>query len=126
MSFHNDSKLKKIRNNSFKSTFLEFIDILSSVERIGNYSFSKCSSIKTIKFLEDSKLKVIGDGFFSSSRLETGDGSFSECKNIISITFSGDAKLKRIGIFFSLHQLLNQFQFLHLLKELENVPLKSV
>lgn len=76
---------------------------------IGTGAFSKNSTIKTVRFAENSELRTIEKESFSSSSLEKiiipshvqqiGDRAFQNCKKLQTVEFSENSELEVIGNF---------------------------
>lgn len=66
ITFHKDSKLKRIGKFSFFSTALESVDIPSNVEKIGDHAFFGCRNLRSVKYQGDKRLIRIGKDAFSN------------------------------------------------------------
>lgn len=79
----------------------------SSIESIGDYSFSRCVNLRSVRFKKNSRLKTIGYQSFESTAIDSvdlpltvekiGKWAFCECRNLELVTFHEDSKLEIIG-----------------------------
>jgi hypothetical protein len=104
-----NSRLKKIEAYAFAtSRTLKFILILSSVEMLGDYCFSDCTSLVSAHFGKNSRLSFIGEGVFDGckslkkilipNRVTTlGDHCFSDCTGLGSVHFRENPQISIIN-----------------------------
>lgn len=102
------SILKEIGNNAFQSTAIETLSIPASVVTIGDSAFSSNNSLKTITFAEDSSLETIGNYAFSSctslaefiipaSVKTIGNNALQNCENLTKIEFKEGSSIASVG-----------------------------
>ncbi len=97
----------KIGAYAFKKE-IKTVIIPSSVIEIENYAFYDCTELKSINFLENSSLVLIGDLAFykcinlteiviPSSVTAIGRDAFSNCNNLKNVIFANGSNLSTIG-----------------------------
>lgn len=111
VTFPKDSNLKIIGNSAFHRAKLQTIEFPASLEEIGESAFSYSSSIRSIKFPPESKLrKICSHAFKNDKRItsvefpasleeigESAFGCFKRNSMLSSITFPKNSNLKKIG-----------------------------
>nr|WP_302784546.1 leucine-rich repeat protein [Alistipes shahii] len=135
VTFEKGSQLKTIGGGYYSSNYygafsdctaLTAIEIPASVETIGAAAFKGCSSLISVIFEKESKLKIIGGevyrdrdgGAFSdcialqsieipASVEKIGSAAFKNCKNLTTIFFEKGSKLKAIEGDFSYFRYTN-------------------
>jgi hypothetical protein len=98
--------LERIEESAFQWSGLKSIKIPSSVIALGEMSFYKCKSLKSVEFESGCQLKGIGEEAFYESGLRSieipssvvtlGRRSFSESKQLASVKFERGSKMERI------------------------------
>ena len=98
--------LTAIGTQAFWGSSLVSISIPASVEEIRGSAFFGCSSLKTVTFEKESKLKTVA-GFSHCTSLTTieipasvetiGQYAFNDCTSLHTVTFEKGSKLKTIG-----------------------------
>ena len=104
------SKLREIESHAFSDSGITNIDLPKEIEKIGNYAFRECSSLKHISLpksieeiprgcfyrsgLEEIVIprkvkKIVGNGYL--------DGAFQGCENLRSVVFEQGSELAEIG-----------------------------
>jgi hypothetical protein len=96
-----------IEANAFNGSVLSCIVIPSSVEFLGWFCLSVCTSLVSVAFESNSRLVRIEESAFSGSGLTCiaipssveflGDKGFSKCKHLQSMTFDANSRLRHIG-----------------------------
>jgi hypothetical protein len=91
----------------FRSTKLEWIDVPSSIESIGNECFCRCHRLSEVNFERNSRLKTLGLQAFSSAGLKSitiprsveriGGECFRQCRFLREIKFEHGSELRKIG-----------------------------
>ena len=116
VTFEKGSKLKAFESGSgwggvFGScTSLTTIEIPASVETIGHYTFSDCTSLQTVTFEKGSQLKMIEWSLFSGCTSLTSieilasvetieEYAFNGCTSLKTVTFEKGSKLKTVDGF---------------------------
>ena len=112
--FDNKSQLKSINGAShdavscgaFEGCKITSINIPSSVEFIGEYSFYNCTALSSLIFEADSSLEIIGKNAFRNTSIKTLSipskveiidiGAFCDC-DITSLVFMPSSNLKQIN-----------------------------
>ena len=87
--------LTLIRQNAFKESGLQSIEIPASVETIESTAFKNCTALTTVTFEKGSQLKTIQGGASSSSSYYYY-GAFSDCTSLTSIEIP--ASVETIGV----------------------------
>ena len=106
--------LTLIRQNAFKESGLQSIEIPASVETIESTAFKNCTALTTVTFEKGSQLKTIQGGasslyygaFFGCTSLTSieipasvetiGVAAFKNCKALTTVTFEKGSQLKTI------------------------------
>jgi hypothetical protein len=99
--------LERIEQFGFSGSRLDSIVIPSSVWILGQFAFSLCPSLKTVRFETTSRLSRIEDSVFAESGLKSiaipssvvvlGDSCFSCCCYLEGVAFEPDSKLQQTG-----------------------------
>ncbi len=101
-------KIDSIPNRAFLNTALEEVYIPNTVERIEEFAFANCSSLKNVYFEEDSVCNSIDTYSFSgctslndfvvpSSVTSIGNSAFQNCSSLKRVTFEKGSKCTFIG-----------------------------
>lgn len=127
---HDGKSVVAIGSSAFlNNAVIESVEIPSSVQTIGDFAFSRCTSLTAVTFADDSKLETIGKSAFSYSNLskmeipssvtEIGDESFLNCDKLSSVTFPSDSKLEVIGERAFMQSKLSKIKIPSSLKKIE-------